>query len=207
MRLALLAALALIPTVAHADDNPRQPRSLAITAPTAGETPCARLIDPDPNNKPPGCRAIATRKVRGLGTATLWRTDDGYEQHFAIAVTSGATTMITDRITITSNGCGMGKCENLDKVKPTLVATAVDGHPAIGLDLAANYSMSYHDPPHTGDRWTVHTFALCGTDGGGAAACVTASFGARGGSCKAALDANGAIHTSCDETVPVSFVQ
>lgn len=177
MRLALLLLLASTPALANDAHLTRAPMD-AVAAGTRGCAAARALVTDSSMSLDEGrCKKLTSAKL-DVGAADVYRVTDGDQQRFALEVTDG-------------DGHRWISALDLDTGKhtPRLRAIEVGGKPAFALDIRS-----------PGAR----EFLVCG-EHAGAWSCASAEVGSEGRRCKATLSDDGAIHSTCDETVKVAL--
>jgi hypothetical protein len=211
MHRALPLAIALLlaaPLVAHADDE----ATIKTAAMTTGTDACKAITALPDGPTDAKCKKVTKKKVKGVGTATLYALIDSSSNwtRYAIAITAADGSMQISSSLDYMEDCAMGgKCEAVKKLTPKLRAIQVNGLPAVALDVDARMSHEQTDidtgKHATSTAYHLRGFVACGKSTAGAWTCATASFGGYDNPCTASLSNDGDVTYTCPVTEAMSF--
>jgi hypothetical protein len=170
-------------------------------------TACAAAIDQG-DSPPQGARCTETSAVAipGLGKATVvvLANDDGWYRYVLVVTgkdASGDIRVVSQPLEYMGS-CGMHKCIEVSYLAPKLRAVKVGGKPAAVLEVRTDYVKSRTDPDtgaSTSESWSRTTFLACGLDRSDAIKCTNVVLGGEGDDCRSSLDADGTVHTTCEQ--------
>lgn len=184
-----LAFLLAAPVVAHADGESIV-EDAGLTDVAAGTSGC------------PSCKLVKTKKVKGLGTARLYRSHDAdgdWTQLVLVVTGTDGKAHAASPIDI-SQDCAMGgKCAIPGKITAKLRAITVGGKPAAALDVDAQYFWELTDMD-TGTLISSREFHERTILACTAKSCQEARVGGPYEDCHATLTDDGHVVHACDST-------
>ncbi len=193
MRILAIVISILCAARAYADDD--APVAKPMTHVTDKDAACAALRkELDAKLE---CKAIAHAKL-GAAAADLYAVE-GDVTRYAVVITDGGASAMSEPLELVASDCGMMKCEILDAHAPKL--RALHKGAMVVLEVVAKYHHETHDSgvsKSTG-RWQTYDAIACGKAASGAYTCVTRHRGGRDHSCTATLADDATLTSKCED--------
>jgi hypothetical protein len=190
---------------AHADQE-QVVHHAELTAVASGGKPCDAIIAlGDVPMEKPTCKKVASKKVKGVGTAVLYALGtpkDGFVR-YAIVVDGK---LVSPPVDLMEDDAMGGKHVGIGKITPKLRAITVSSVPAVALDVTTKLVFTETDMD-SGKQLDHHAFQRYDYVVCNGTSCMVSGFGGAFEACHASLSNDGVLTHACDEDTELMFVK